>query len=112
MVFAFATLNAQILVRTRVLRETIAGQRGVDRLNRLLSVKNAQLQYEAAFCLWSFTLSEETVEVIERIGAVRALAAVLRASTAPQKVLRVVVAALKVCGGYHTRCMVVGRHDI
>lgn len=76
------------LLRNDTVRRLFVEEKGLERLVPLASSRNAQLLYEAGFCLWSLSLSAEFCPVLERVGAVTSVARLLRTDM-PAKVLRV-----------------------
>jgi len=59
----------------------------------LLAARNAQLLYEATFCVWCLSLSPPLCPVLERAGAAAAAARLVR-DTMPPKVVRMAAATL------------------
>lgn len=81
------------LLRSDTVRGLFVEERGLERLVPLCASRNSQLLYEAGFCLWSLSLTGEYCPLLERAGAVTAVARLLR-SGMPLKVLRVAAATL------------------
>lgn len=90
------------LLRNDVVRRLFVEERGVERLVPLTTSRNAQLLYEVAFCLWSLSLTSDFCPVLERTGAVTAVARLLRQGM-PSKVLRV-ASAMLVAVAKHPEC--------
>jgi hypothetical protein len=92
-----------VLMRSEYLRALLLEERGVERLLPLLAARNAQIAYNAGFCLWVLSLHRPGsgaagagvtgVEELARGGAVAALAAAARTGQ-PMKLLRVVLGTL------------------
>ena len=102
-----AVQSLMVLTRSEYLRALLLEERGVERLLPLLAARNAQIAYDAGFCLWVLSLhrpgagagsaaaaAQPTgVEELARCGAVAALAAAVRWGQ-PMKLLRVTLGSL------------------
>lgn len=86
-----AVTALMVLLRHDFLRTLFVEENGVERLVPMLLARNAQLLYEALFCLWTLSLTPAFASVLERAGTVTAVAKVLRLGM-PIKVLRMGVA--------------------
>jgi V-type H+-transporting ATPase subunit H len=97
-----------VLMRSEYLRALLLEERGVERLLPLLAARNAQIAYDAGFCLWVLSLhrpgagagagagavaAPTGVQELERGGAVAALANAVRTGQ-PLKLLRVTIGTL------------------
>ena len=83
----------QVVLRNDFLRRLYVEEHGVERLVHMAAARNTQLLYEVAFCLWAVSLVGDYCPVLERTGAVTAVARLVRANM-PIKVLRVACAVL------------------
>jgi len=87
--------SLMIMLRSREARVLFAQQDGIPLLVQAIDANkgNAQLLYEACFCLWCLTFCDDALATFQNIGAVRAL--VHQITAAPrEKVVRVSIAAL------------------
>jgi hypothetical protein len=97
-----------VLTRSEYLRALLLEERGVERLLPLLAARNAQIAYDAGFCLWVLSLhrpgagagagagavaAPTGVQELVRGGAVAALASAVRTGQA-LKLLRVAIGTL------------------
>ena len=98
-----------VLTRSEYLRALLLEERGVERLLPLLAARNAQIAYDAGFCLWVLSLhrpgagagagagavvaAPTGVQELARGGAVAALASAVRTGQA-LKLLRVAIGTL------------------
>jgi len=97
-----ACASLMIMLRSRQARVAFSQQDGIPLLVEAIDQNrgNAQLLYEACFCLWCLSFCDEALPSFNSVGAVRAL--VEQITAAPrEKVVRVAIAALRNLIGKH-----------
>lgn len=99
---ATACAALTIMLRSRQARVAFSQQDGIPLLVEAIDQNkgNAQLLYEASFCLWCLSFCEEALPAFLAVGAVRAF--VDQITAAPrEKVVRVAIAGLRNLIGKH-----------